>query len=213
MGIREQADYAIELANRFEAGSENARKAFIKYVRSDSVADDKYLKDPCFKPTTGKVYMNFAKDAQNACGIGSTFFHEHGHLIDYYSCSGKNYTSAQSSAFSEALSEDFKKLVHDARDFGRYSEKEAYRRIRDTLLLRPHDTHAVSDICSGLSLGQCKGAVDHRLSYWLKQGAVETEAFAHMFQAQFFPEQLTSMNQYFPKALEEFERLLSEVAQ
>ena len=222
IGIREQTDYAVELANRFEAGTENARKAFIKYVRFDSVADDKYPDDPCFNPTTGKVYMNFANDAKNECGIGSTFFHEHGHLIDRFAfeSSGRTayseslkWTSLQSSTFGDLLRNDFENLIKAKMNWGEYSRARARLLIAEDLYNNePVLKHAVSDICGGLTHNSVAGPYSHDDEYWEEAPfALEREAFAHMFQAQFFPEQLQIMRRYFPQALAEFERLLSEV--
>ena len=95
-----------------------------------------------------------------------------------------------------------------------YTQTEAHALIINDLTLKePQLKHAVSDICAGITHSNVTGLYFHDDEYWDEDVfAVEKEAFAHMFQAQFFPEQRVIMQRYFPRALAEFERLLFEVA-
>ena len=75
--------------------------------------------------------------------------------------------------------------------------------------------HSVSDILSGFTFLNYQYAIRwpfrHEKAYWHEWG-IERDAFAHMFQSQFFPEQRVAMQQYFPNAYKEFERILQEAA-
>lgn len=204
------SDYLSEITDRFSNGSGAAQRAFNKYVRKNSVADSYYKGTDCFSPTDGKVHMNFSRDFSNPRGAGVTYFHEHGHLIDYKSAKGKSYSSVSRSSFESALQSDFNNYIQRYMQAHSVSQAEAYSQI--TAALSGAKNSAVSDLFGGLSGNQCAGygnigCYGHRTSYW-KSGSVPKEAFAHMFEAQFDVDRYALMIQYFPSALTEFESVL-----
>ena len=71
--------------------------------------------------------------------------------------------------------------------------------------------NAVSDLMGGLSGNRARGNWGHKRSYWSTKGALEQEAFAHMYEAQFSADKYALMQKYFPSALAEFEKLLKGV--
>lgn len=202
--------YAQSLEQRFQEGPNTAQRAFTKYVKSNSVADSAYTGTAHFNSVTGKVNMNFANDAVNARGAGATFFHEHGHYIDYMSKPGTAYASMLSADFGNLLRSDYTNYVKAVMKAQGIKKTEAYAVISKELL--GDITHSVSDLFGGLSKNKCVGNYGHwKTSYWNNPGAVEKEAFAHMYEAQFSADKYALMKKYFPNALSEFERLLSEV--
>lgn len=202
--------YGDVLEQRFSGGSDKAKEAFAKFVGADSVADAAYSGTPHFDRSTGKVYLDFSKDAINPRGAGTTFFHEHGHYIDFMSAKGAGYTSTKGADFGILLRSDFDNYIKAVMQANKIKTKtDAYAFVSQEL--RGHITHSVSDLCGGLSKNRCSGSYGHRLPYWRNPGAVEKEAFAHMFEAQFDPDKYALMQKYFPTALAEFERLLAEV--
>lgn len=202
--------YGDVLEQRFSGGSDEAKEAFAKFVGADSVADAAYSGTPHFDRSTGKVYLDFSKDAINPRGAGTTFFHEHGHYIDFMSAKGAGYTSTKGADFGILLRSDFDNYIKAVMQANKIKTKtDAYAFVSQEL--RGHITHSVSDLCGGLSKNRCSGSYGHRLPYWRNPGAVEKEAFAHMFEAQFDPDKYALMQKYFPTALAEFERLLAEV--
>ena len=74
-----------------------------------------------------------------------------------------------------------------------------------------HEKHSLSDLIDGISKGKCSGWYGHKRSYWTNPGALEKEAFAHMFEASFDSNKYALMKQYFPNALAEFEQMLKGV--
>lgn len=72
--------------------------------------------------------------------------------------------------------------------------------------MREHS--AVSDLLNGLSKGNIKGIASHRPDYWNDDSVYCSEAFAHMFEAQFDETQYAEMKKYFPTALKTFEKIL-----
>lgn len=76
--------------------------------------------------------------------------------------------------------------------------------------MRKHS--AVSDLLDGLTQGNIKGCAGHSASYWKNQENITSEAFAHMFEAQFDEVRYAEMKKYFPKSLEYFEKKMKEMA-
>lgn len=69
----------------------------------------------------------------------------------------------------------------------------------------------VSDIFDGLTNATIQGCGYHPLWYWENRKNITSEAFAHMFEAQFDKERYEQMKKYFPLALEYFERKIKEL--
>lgn len=205
------AGYEDVLKQKFSNGSDDAKKAFNKYVPSDSVANAAYKGTAHFSPSTKKVNMNFADDLANKRGAGTTFFHEHGHFIDFMAAGASNYDyiSTNSQTFGAVLQTDFKDYVKAYKKQHNMKAADAYRAI--SLELMGHEKHSLSDLLDGISKGKCQGMYGHKRRYWAYPGALEREAFAHMFEATFDAAKYSLMKQYFPNALAEFEKMLKGV--
>lgn len=50
------------------------------------------------------------------------------------------------------------------------------------------------------------------MTYWENSSNITSEAFAHMFEAQFDKVRYNEMKKYFPRSLDYFEKKLKEVA-
>lgn len=113
-------------------------------------------------------------------------------------------------AFGAALRSDYAAYIKAAMKQHGIKKTEAYRVISQELQGPIHN--AVSDLFGGLSGNKCVGRYGHwNPRYWKMPGAVEKEAFAHMFEAQFSADKYTLMQKYFPTAFAEFEKLLNGV--
>lgn len=200
--------YQDALNQRYSNGSADVKKAFNKYVPSDSVEDAAFAGTAHFSPVSRKISMNFADDLQNKRGAGTTFFHEHGHYIDFMAAGATNYDylSTVSQSFGALLRSDFKDYVKAYKKQHSLNAADAYKRISFELL--GHNKHSLSDLIDGISKGKCRGMYGHKSSYWTRPGALEREAFAHMFEASFDSDKYALMKQYFPNALAEFEKML-----
>ena len=72
---------------------------------------------------------------------------------------------------------------------------------------------AVSDMFEGITNGKIVGCVCHGVGYWKKHPEyVTSEAFAHMYEAQFDSIRYGEMKKYFPGALKSFEKMMKEMA-
>lgn len=195
-------EYYETIKTKFSHGSDAAKKAFNRYVPTDSIADAAYADTPHYDPRTGRISMNYSADQQNPRGGGATWFHEHGHLID----AAAGNLSADPD-FYEALRKDKSEYIASIiRRHGSRSIEEMYRILQDELQ-DFRSQSGVSDIFNGLSDGVIQGCGYHPSSYWTRELVVQ-EAFAHMYEAQFDRVRYEQMKHYFPSALARFEELL-----
>ena len=82
---------------------------------------------------------------------------------------------------------------------------------KDLCDMRKHS--AVSDIFEGVTGGEIVGCACHGVEYWKKHPEyVTSEAFAHMYEAQFDSIRYGEMKKYFPGALKSFEKMMKEMA-
>ena len=198
--------YSQALANRFDSGSETAKAVYRKYIQPNGgdVANGS-LRTGAYH-MGGSVYMNYETDAKDTQrGAGTTFYHEHGHLVDY-----KNkYISSSRTSFLESLKKDYKTKLKST---GKKYADDQKTAISRELYSLPDTANGISDIFGGLSKGKAEGMWGHSVSYWkTSPTAVAKEAFAHMFVASFDPEREKLMEQYFPTAWEEFKKILEEI--
>jgi hypothetical protein len=208
--------YNSSLIQRFESGMEYARKAFVKWVKNDSIVYLNYTEelnesDGKFNPQNGKVYINKDKDMNNPRGVGSIYFHEYGHYIDFFAGNG-NYLS-NNSLFEKMIHSDFDIYLEQYMQKNSLTDKDsAYKIISKELKSQKSSSiWTISDLFGGLTDNKVIGNYKHARTYWTKPGALTREAFANMFSSMFYFESYASLKMYFPNALSEFERLLKGV--
>lgn len=203
---RMDKQYYKAVKDKFSQGNETAKKAFNKFVPKDSVADAEYINTPCFNPKTKKIYMNYNADLNNDRGKCVTYYHEHGHLID---CMAGNISKDE--MFSKLLYKD--KILY-IKSVGKNNNLKTFPKVYEHIsneLNNMHKHSAVSDILQGLTDGGIQGVAGHDLSYWENIDNITSEAFAHMFEAQFDKERYEEMKKVFPNALKYFEEKLKGV--
>lgn len=202
-------EYYDCIKTKFSHGSDIAKKAFNKYVPVDSVADSAYEGTANYNSMTKKIYIHYGSDLNNLRGNGATWFHEHGHLID--DACGK---LSQDNQFRILLDNDklnYVKRVGKEQNIKTFPK--AYQYISNELSdYRKHS--AVSDILHGLSDEQIQGCGIHARrndgsSYWNDE-SILSEAFAHMYEAQYDKVRYKEMEKIFPNALKYFEKKLEE---
>lgn len=197
--------YEDALKHRFKTGTDTGKKVYAKYVPKRSVSNGKYTGVAHYSPLTKRISMNFADDAVNARGIGATYFHEHGHLVDF---SGGTPVS-KSLKFHRALQNDFDNYIIQYMGDNTISDLAMAHAAVSADLRKSDMLSAVSDIMGGLSGNVVKGNWGHRLAYWANDpDNITAESFAHLFEAQFCPERLRLFKKYFPTATEEFNKIM-----
>ncbi|GHU60523.1 hypothetical protein AGMMS49975_29590 [Clostridia bacterium] len=139
--------------------------------------------------------MDLKKDLTSSRGAGTTFFHEHGHLIDF---SNPKLVSVNQD-FTTALIKQFMKSN------SLKSKKEAYSRIGYELHDKGDITSSVSDIFGEFSKNKIIGGWRHEDSYWKHAPRlINAEVFAHFYEAQFDKDRLNVLKSYFPKSTQVF---------
>ena len=207
-------DVKRQLSEALERGNEDARAAMKKFAEDDSIAtwdseDGNYYQD-------GKVYFNALFSLTDPRGVTTAYFHEFGHLIDQKAVATGSRLSL-TGTFGELIRSDVRAYIEafEAKNgtFG------AYRKISQEIgfgldVVTAARFNGISDIFDGVTDGGICGKYGHstmQRGYWQKTGALEGEAFAHMYTSMFDSEKYELMKHYFPNALMEFERILKGV--
>ncbi|MFI3172410.1 MAG: phage minor capsid protein [Eubacteriales bacterium] len=203
---RVSKDYYQEVKTKYSQGSDAAKAAFNKYVPENSVEDASYISVPIYNTKTKKISMNYERDLDNVRGSGATWFHEHGHMIDDLSGGVSKDTT-----FYNLLNQDRMSYVYQVgKEQNLKTFDKVYKYISDDLSdMRTQS--AVSDLLQGITGGGISGVAGHDLSYWDNKDNITSEAFAHMYEAQFDNERYQMMQTVFPNALKYFEERLGEL--
>lgn len=218
--VPKYTSYMSVIAKAFMNGTDIAKKVFAKYAPANSITDfDCHDNEEYgFNYKTQEIKLNALFDMKNPRGAGVDFFHEYGHCVDFRLCPGagkEDFASLKSSSFTQSLKKDIDALLQGKKVSEVITDETALDAIAKELFKNWKPLHSVSDILSGFTFLNYQYAIRwpfrHEKAYWHEWG-IERDAFAHMFQSQFFPEQRVAMQQYFPNAYKEFERILQEAA-
>ena len=196
------AEYYLNLKQRFSHAPDSVKEAYSKYVPKDLIIDGQYEGVAYYDISTGNLHMHYGYDSRNPRGVGATWFHEMGHVIDRFAG-----WPSHSEDFHNALWDDY--LENVFRKYYNKSNKDAYLEISRRLKnMREHS--AVSDLFDGLSNKKIRGVAEHDKNYWTGF-ALQEEAFAHMYECLSDRIRYKQMKEYFPTALKYFEDMLKRI--
>lgn len=201
-------EYYSTIKDKFASGTDNAKRAFAKFVPENSVGNAEYTGTPYYDPTTKRIYMNYNADLlkNNERGGGVTWYHEHGHMVD--DLAGN---ISKNKDFLNLLASDY----HDYLiSYGKTHSLNTIPKVQQAIgkeLKNMREHSAVSDILGAISKGNIRGIAGHSAEYWRDDSVVAAEAFAHMFESQFDQTRYKEMKKYFPNALSKFEEILGDV--
>jgi len=206
---RVSKEYYAAVRGKFSRGSDAAKKAFSKFVPQDSVANAAFEGTACYDTKSQKIYMNYNADMNNPRSNAATWFHEHGHLID--DMAGQ---LSDDKKFLELLSDDVK---HYRESVGKKYNLKTFDNVDKKISSELNDMRkhsAVSDLLNGITNGNIQGCAipPPRLdgtSYW-NDSSITSEAFAHMYEAQFDKVRYKEMIKVFPNSVSYFENKLKE---
>lgn len=203
-------EYVTVLDKRYHNGNNTVKTIYDKYIPAGGAVSDIRSKSAYHSPRLHKVFMDVHIDCENPRGAGTTWFHEHGHYIDY-----ENGNVSRSESFRKALLYDVSSFEKNYKKLHKLSTvSQARDRIADELASNIHESHSIQDIFGGAHKKRYRyDLYGHPSSYWKNHGdwGVTTEAFAHMFEASFNEEKEKLMRKYFPTAWEEFQNLLGGI--
>lgn len=198
--------YYVALKEKFSHGRRDAKRLFSKYALGDTIEDASFEGDPHYNNKTKKISMDYNKDLYNYRGTCVTWFHEHGHLIDDMA---NNVSDNKEYMFLLQLDlQNYRSI---------YLKMHGIDNLQDvdeaigSELNNSRIHSGVSGIFDGLTNATIQGCGYHPLWYWENRKNITSEAFAHMFEAQFDKERYEQMKKYFPLALEYFERKIKEL--
>lgn len=202
-----EKEYYNILKEKFSHGNKAAKHLFAKYAGGETIDVSMYEGTAHFNTKTKKISMHYKADMRNIRGAGTTWYHEHGHLID-----DSLGMVSRDEHFKELLEQDtFQYRIKYGKEHNLKTYDKVDRAISNDLQdIRRHS--AVSDLLDGLTKGNIRGCAGHSIDYWDNQENITSEAFAHMFEAQFDEVHYKEMQKYFPKSLEYFEKKMKEVA-
>lgn len=206
---RVSKEYYAAVRGKFSRGSDAAKKAFSKFVPQDSVANAAFEGTAYYDTKSKKIYMHYNADMNNPRSNAATWFHEHGHLID--DMAGQ---LSDDKKFLELLSDDVK---HYRESVGKKYNLKTFDNVDKKISSELNDMRkhsAVSDLLNGITNGNIQGCAIHppRLdgtSYW-NDSSITSEAFAHMYEAQFDKVRYKEMIKVFPNSVSYFENKLKE---
>ncbi len=153
------------------------------------------------------IRTNFKIDKEDVRGAYTATFHEMGHEIDRLS-GGISYNTPD---FKNALVSDFERVVNAYKEEYNMNIEEVYETIGNAL--KDDHRHQISDIVSGITDNRCYGNWRHYDGYWNKPHKLETESFAHFFEAYVRndSEKIEMLSEMFPEATKVFFGLLEEL--
>ena len=204
-------EYNSVLLKKYNKGTDTAKAVYDKYIPYDKTVEDyHYPKNPHHSPKNHMICLDVDKDKNNPRGAGTTWFHEHGHYIDYE----KNYFSCNDD-YLEAIRNDVKNFEASVKTAHNYRSKSDMRMAIGSELVGLGDiSHSIQDIYGGAIGKPYPGTrYVHKKEYWNRHGryGVCKEAFAHMYEASFTPEKAKLMEQYLPTAWAEFNKMLGGI--
>ena len=197
-------EYYDCLKDKFSHGTDDAKRLFTKYASGDSIENAVYENTAHYNTKTKKISMNGA-DLKNPRGAGATWFHEHGHLVD--DLAGNLSDDKNFIQLLESDSLSYRIAYGKAHHLGTFDKVD--KAISEELGDMRKDS-AISDLFDGVTQGNIIGCASHPKEYWKNRDNVTSEAFAHMFEAQFDKKRYEQMKKYFPNALEYFEKKMKE---
>lgn len=191
---------------------ENTKKVYEMYKDKIKIKDGDYQDTAHYNDFWNHIKYDKDADADNVRGVGCTYFHEVGHLVDDKSDFFGNTSTDGSYDFYDKLSEDLDNYIDDIMETNGYTNREdAYKDLNEWLSMDGNMKNGISDIVCGLTDGEACGAWAHSSDYY-NDKSICNEAFAHFFEAGMSddPTKLEYIKEVFPSAYDEYQRMLED---
>jgi hypothetical protein len=171
--------YIDATRKKFKDGTELGQELFARLADQSAIAT--IAETGVVRYESGKLFLNMYKDVDDPRGPGTGYFHEFGHQID--------------EKLGWEFTKDKKILQLLRKDFINLSDDTIFEAIHIN-----DKASSASDILGALSEGRIQGKYSHSLVYWEKKGNIESEFFAHVFEAQFDDERREILEKTFPES-------------
>lgn len=206
--------YARQIREIIEGSKSKEAKLIGKYYENIKIINLNPRAGASYSPAKQGIRVNIEKAFKDKRGKFTPLFHEVGHRID--SLTGR---PSQRRQFIKALEGDRDGLIGALLESGRCDTiDDAYKYLQSGVkgmldkTYTKHDLHSVSDLFGGLTGNLVKGNYRHNDVYWNQRGNIGAEAYAHFFEAELTSNEKKklALQQAFPKAYEEYRRILNE---
>ncbi len=197
---------------RQHAVDENSRLLYERYLNRVRINDDDYEGGAHYNSFWNHINYDADDDSRNRRGIGNTYYHEVGHLIDdrsdLFGFTSNDNRYDLYGALESDLNNFLDRLMEEN---GLTNRDDAYDALSDWLISDPHMMNGISDIVTGLTGGRASGWWMHSQSYY-NHDSIETEAFAHFFEASMRCDsiKLDYIKEIFPEAYEEYQQMIRD---
>lgn len=206
-------NYEEYLEYRYEnASDENTKRIYKKFLDNIRIKDDDYDDTAYYDSFWNHIKYNKDDDSTNVRGVGCTYYHEVGHLIDDQSDWFGDTSTDGSYDFYEKLSNDVDNYVNTIMEEKGYTDiNDAYDDLSTWLNTDGNMKNGVSDLVNGLTNGEACGGWSHSDDYY-NEDSISHEAFAHFFEAGMSadPTKLEYIKEIFPTAYEEYQSMLED---
>lgn len=206
-------DYVSVLEHRYENADPKVRNVYDRFSGQIRIQDTEWSSEkgpPHYVPfnSSGEargVYYNAKSDLWDLRGSGKTFYHEIAHMIDH-AITGFQGNMSDTEEFYNALISD----GLDVTDMY-YSLTESDK--EDFLKIISHPkAHSFSDLIDAITDGQISGGYTHPREYWKNDGNLQSEAFAHFFEASMGDQsKMRFLSQQFPRATACFANMIDSL--
>lgn len=181
-----------------------ANKDKIFFLKTDAAGHNR------FSNRYNGIFINFKRDEYNSRGAYTATFHEMGHHVDRI----LNNVS-RSGNFGTLIKTDAQNFLLAYAQANGYNVEEALYEISDAMCLATgRQCYVMSDLFSGIYGNEYDWKYYHLDDYWVGEGKLESEAFAHFFSASLLAdaEKLETIQSVFPNAYQCFDKLMQETA-
>lgn len=183
-------EYRKLTRNKFKRGTAIGQWLFTTFASHDSIATLSETERTRY--ANSKVYLNMLKDLTDERGAGVGYFHEFGHAVD----DKMRWKFTRSNKLKDNLEKDFRNMLTSG---------------IPQIIYKQAESSAVSDLISGLSGGAFIGNYHHDQIYWRSEGSLQSEFFAHFFEAQFDKKRRNLLEKHFPISYNYIIKELKEV--
>lgn len=209
----ENMSYEEYLQYRYEnAVDENTRLLYEKYIKKIRIKDDSYEGTAHYNFIWNHIKYDSETDATNRRGIGCTYYHEVGHLIDDQSDWNSHTSTDWSYDFYDKLNEDVNNWVKNIMIEQGYTDiDDAYDYVSEWLRIDGDNKNGISDLIYGLTDGAAYGFWAHDIDYY-SSSSIPKEAFAHFFEAGMSADntKLEYIKKIFPNAYKEYQKMIED---
>ncbi len=205
--------YMDIISERYQNAEENVKRVFDNFTDKLNIQDADFPPDQLahYSPASYMghprgVYYNAAADMDNPRGNGTTYFHELAHMIDH-AATGNQGNMSNTCEFGRALMEDGQRILNVYNSATLEQQREFINSLR-----ADHRTHSFQDLLDATTNGAISVGWVHPRDYWQDAGSLQTEAFAHFFEASMgSPDKLERFARYFPKSFTVFRRMIEDM--